>query len=72
MARQRTPRWAWAVTGSGHFLTESLALLRSLEDVDLFLSRAAAEVLRMYKIELDLPKGCQVFRDTTADRKSVV
>jgi dihydromethanopterin reductase (acceptor) len=71
VARQRAPRWAWAVTGSGHFLTESLAILRSLEDVDLFLSRAAAEVLRMYRIELDLPKGCQVFRDTTASAAPV-
>ena len=71
MARQRTPRWAWGVTGSGHFLAESLAIVRSLEDVDVFLSRAAAEVLRMYKIELDLPKGCQVFRDTTASAAPV-
>jgi flavoprotein len=59
------------VTGSGHFLAESLAIVRSLEDVDVFLSRAAAEVLRMYKIELDLPKGCQVFRDTTASAAPV-
>jgi flavoprotein len=71
MARQRTPRWAWGITGSGHFLTESLAILRSLEDVDLFLSRAAVEVLRMYKIEPDLPKGSQVFRDATASAAPV-
>jgi flavoprotein len=71
VARRSTPRWAWAVTGSGHFLTESLAIVQSLQDVDLFISRAAGEVLRMYKIELELPKGCQVFRDTTASAAPV-
>ncbi len=71
MARPRTSRWAWALTGSGHFLTETLQIVRSLEDVDLFVSRAAAEVLRMYKIEMDLPKGCQIYRDTTASAAPV-
>ena len=41
-------RWAWAVTGSGHMLDESLALAARLPDVDLCLSAAAAEVLPMY------------------------
>jgi flavoprotein len=59
------------VTGSGHFLNESLQIARGLEDVDLFLSRAAGEVLRMYKIALDLPRGFQVFRDTTASAAPV-
>ncbi len=71
MARPRKQRWAWALTGSGHFLIESLQIVRSLEDVDLFVSRAAAEVVRMYKIDLDLPKSCQVYRDTTASAAPV-
>jgi flavoprotein len=71
MPRERPPRWAWAITGSGHFFTETLDLVRSLGDVDLFVSRAAAEVVRMYKTDLNLPKGCQVYRDTTASAAPV-
>jgi dihydromethanopterin reductase (acceptor) len=71
MARARPPRWAWALTGSGHFFTESLDIVRSLRDVDLFVSRAAAEVVRMYKTDLDLPKGCHIYRDTTASAAPV-
>ncbi len=54
------------MTGSGHFLKETLAVIRELEDVDLFLSKAAAEVLKMYKQELALQKSIRVYRDTTA------
>jgi flavoprotein len=71
MARARPPRWAWAITGSGHFFTETLEIVRTLGDVDLFVSRAAAEVVRMYKTDLNLPKGCQVYRDTTASAAPV-
>lgn len=42
------PRLAWAVTGSGHYLEECLEIIRELEDVDLFYSRAGEEVIRMY------------------------
>ena len=66
MTKYKTPRWGWAITGSGHFLKETLAIVRELEDVDLFLSKAAAEVLRMYKQELALPRSIRVYRDTTA------
>lgn len=64
-------RWGWALTGSGHFFTESLELIRGLGLVDLFVSRAAAEVVRMYKQDLALPKGARVFRDTTANAAPV-
>jgi dihydromethanopterin reductase (acceptor) len=66
MSPHKTPRWAWAITGSGHFIKETFAILRELPDVDLFLSKAAGEVLRMYKQELDLPKTTRVFQDKTA------
>ena len=66
MTKRHKPRWGWALTGSGHFLKESLGLIRGLDYVDLFLSRAAGEVLRMYKQELALPPDIQVYRDTTA------
>ena len=64
MTKYKTPRWGWALTGSGHFLKESLTLVRDLEDVDLFLSRAADEVLRMYKQELGLPRSTRTYHDT--------
>lgn len=41
-------RCAWALTGSGHFLRESLDIALALPAVDLFLSRAAEEILPMY------------------------
>ena len=43
-----TPRLAWAVTGSGHYLEECLNIIRDLDDIDLFYSRAGEEVIRMY------------------------
>lgn len=61
-----TPRWAWALTGSGHFFVESFALIHTLEHVDVFVSRAADEVLRMYKLKLDFPKSVRVMHDKTA------
>jgi dihydromethanopterin reductase (acceptor) len=71
MAKVRTPRWGWALTGSGHFFKECLALIRTLDDVDLFVTAAADEVLRMYKQKLDLPKSTRIFRDTAASAPPV-
>lgn len=71
MGKVQTPRWGWALTGSGHFFKECLALIRGLDAVDLFVSRAAAEVVRMYKQDLTLPKAVRVFRDTTASAAPV-
>ena len=65
------PRWAWALTGSGHFFTECLDLMRGLHAFDLFVSRAAAEVVRMYKREFRLPATTRIFRDTTASAAPV-
>src|SRR5919198_1800044 len=71
MAKVKTPRWGWALTGSGHFFKECLAMIHALDEVDLFVSRAAAEVIRMYRQELKLPKSARVFRDTTASAAPV-
>ena len=71
MIKRQTPRWGWALTGSGHFLKETLALIHELEHVDLFLSKAGAEVLRMYKQELDLPRSVRIYRDTSASSVTV-
>lgn len=57
------PRLAWAITGSGHYLRECLEIADSLEDVDLFLSRAAAEILQQYGYKHKIAK---VFQDKTA------
>ena len=66
-----TPRWGWALTGSGHFFTECLEMIRSLDHVDLFVSKAAAEVVRMYKHDLNLPDTVRIFKDTTASAAPV-
>ena len=71
MAKVQTPRWGWALTGSGHFFKECLAMIGALEHVDLFVSRAAAEVVRMYKQDLRLPKSARIFRDTAASAPPV-
>jgi flavoprotein len=60
-------RIAWAVTGSGHFLTESLEICSRIPNMDLFLSSAAEEVLPIYGFDiLSLKKKYRVFRDKTA------
>lgn len=63
-----TPRWGWALTGSGHFFKESLEFMRGLEHLDVFVSAAAEEVLNMYKQPLDqsLPPDTRIFKDRTA------
>ncbi len=53
---------AWGISGGGHFLKELLPVAASLDRVDLFYSRAASEVTRMY--------GCREAFDGMA-RKSV-
>ena len=68
----RTPRLAWALTGSGHYVTESLELMAGVADLDLFVSKAAAEVGRMYRDDLKkLPPTARIFRDTTASAAPV-
>ena len=64
-------RFAWCLTGSGHYLEESIALAARLPRVDLFLSDAAEEVLPIYKIALEdlrprFAPGFRLVRDKTA------
>jgi len=66
------PRIAWAVTGSGHYIEESIALMLRLERVDLYLSQAGEEVLKMYGISInDLRDKVRVYRDKTASAPPV-
>lgn len=68
----RKPRLGWALTGSGHYFNESLDLLRRVADVDIFVSKAAAEVIRMYRESTEaLPPDSRIFRDTTASAAPV-
>lgn len=58
---------AWAITGSGHYLRESLAILHMLENVDVFLSKAAAEIIKQYGFQAQLDAtGHKVYQDKTA------
>lgn len=60
-------RLAWAITGSGHYLRESLAILQTLQDVDIYLSRAAAEIIQQYGFQSALEAtGHKVYHDKTA------
>lgn len=63
MTKPEKQRLAWAVTGSGHYLRECLQIIDALPDVDLFLSKAAAEVIAQYGFSHNVPR---VFYDKTA------
>ena len=54
---------AWALTGSGHYLRNCLDIINRLEDVDLFLSKAAAEILQQYGYKHIVGR---VYQDKTA------
>ncbi|MET0069201.1 MAG: flavoprotein [Candidatus Thiodiazotropha sp.] len=72
MSSYEKPREAWAITGSGHYLKECLDLVQQRPDVDLFLSKAAAEVLPMYDFDLKaIRQQITCFRDTTASASPV-
>src|SRR5258708_14545921 len=67
MSKAAEPRVAWVLTGSGHYLKECMEIVKGLPGVDLFLSEAAGEVLKMYGYDLaKLKEGMKVFRDNTA------
>ena len=63
----QAPRLAWGLTGSGHWLRETLEFLRELDGVDLFLTRAASEILAQYGFRLDeLRRRMRVYDDRSA------
>jgi dihydromethanopterin reductase (acceptor) len=72
MKTEPIPRFAWGITGSGHYLKESLALCMTLPGVDLFLSKAGEEILHMYGYKLnELKTHMRIFRDNTASAAPV-
>ena len=67
MKKLQQKRLAWAITGSGHYLRESLAILQTLENVDIFLSKAAAEIIKQYGFQAQLDAtNHRVYQDKTA------
>jgi dihydromethanopterin reductase (acceptor) len=67
VASEFNQRLAWAITGSGHYLRESLAVLQTIENVDIFLSKAAAEIIKQYGFQAQLDAtGHKVYQDKTA------
>lgn len=65
-------RLGWVITGSGHFFEECLDIMSELGEFDLFVSKAAEEVVRMYrKKNANFPPQTKVFRDTTASSAPV-
>ena len=71
MTKIKTPRWGWALTGSGHFFKECLRMVGELDEVDLFVSRLQAKSCGCIEQELKLPETARVFRDTTASAAPV-
>lgn len=73
MSREQQQRIAWAITGAGHYLRECADLLLRYERVDVFLSRAAEEVVRIYALQNQLQgPGVRLYRDTLASSPLVV
>ena len=59
-------RIAWGITGAGHFLTECVDLLSGLAEVDVFMSKAAEDVVRMYRLEERLASNPRLYRESRA------
>ncbi len=63
----KSVRLAWALTGSGHYIKECLDFLLTLQNVDVYISQAGEEVLKMYAVDLqDIRARFPVYRDKTA------
>lgn len=70
--RPRRPGLAWALTGSGHDFVECLEFMRGLGPMDVFLSKAAAEVIYMYtKDRAPFPDGIRLIKDSSASAAPV-
>lgn len=63
---------AWAITGSGHYIEECLEFLLTLENIDIYISQAGEEVLKMYGINLnEIRERHPVYRDKAASSPPV-
>lgn len=71
MSENKIKRICWVITGAGHFLKESVDLIDSLDSlaagraVDVFMTRAAKEVVTRYGVREKLEGGGrQVYHET--------
>jgi len=66
-------RIAWAITGAGHNLEECIETALNHDRVDIFLSKAAEEVLRVYHLDarISVPK-VRVYQETKPSTPLVV
>lgn len=70
--RPERQRLAWALTGSGHDFVACLELMRRIGGMDVFLSRAAAEVIFMYtKDRQPFAETIRLIKDTSASAAPV-
>ena len=69
--KNKEKRWAWVLTGSGHFFNECISLINEVEEVDVFVSKAAEEVLVMYKKKNDISSNVKIYKDNSASSVSV-
>ena len=67
---KKAKRIAWGITGSGHYLKESMQIIDGLSDIDIFLSKAGEEVLKWYDYDLKVYKkrGVKIFKDINDHR----
>lgn len=65
-------RIAWGITGAGHFLPSCLDILLALNQVDVFLSKAARDVLLDYNLFEKLEQSQhRIFLDTSASSRPI-
>ncbi|ADQ14381.1 histidine biosynthesis protein [Halanaerobium hydrogeniformans] len=64
---------AWCITGAGHLLAESIEEIANLKnkynnlEIDIYLSKAGFEVLKIYKLFNKLEElGCEIQKDSAA------
>lgn len=61
---------AWGITGAGHFLPECIEILCQLREMDIFLTKAAVEVLGDYRLwERVKQSGHNIFEDNGASSR---
>ena len=68
---KKQKKWAWVLTGSGHFFNETIELINKIKEVDLFVSKAAEEVLVMYKKKGKISSDIKIYKDNSAISVSV-
>jgi flavoprotein len=65
-------RIAWGITGAGHFLSSCLDILLDLNQADVFLSKAAREVIPGYGLFEKLKQSQhRIFLDTSAGSRPI-